>query len=47
MSASKKVTFAPGEERVEDYVDHVEAQNVKLQKKVTRLQKKVNPKAGK
>ena len=44
MSTSKKVVFEPGEERVEDYVHHVEAQNVKLQNKVTRLEKKVNPK---
>ena len=44
MSASKKVVFKLGEERVQDYVHHVEAQNIKLQTKVTRLEKKVNPK---
>jgi hypothetical protein len=47
MSESKKVAFELGDERVEDYVIHVEAQNVKLQNKVTRLQEKVNRKLGK
>ena len=47
MSESKKVAFELGDERVEGYVIHVEAQNVKLQNNVTRLQKKVSPKVGK